>query len=147
MILQFAHALDETFKEMNLNGVEIRAAAISSLNGRPYQLLIDPEVDLTKASYGFFEVPGWIIPLEEDIRPGLYPTNSEERKKALAKVFDELAAPELKKTKRKKFMRPVEEILSELVTDGEGKAGKNKATKRKPEPPSDTLLDKTKGKE
>ncbi|MDC0251998.1 HTTM domain-containing protein [bacterium] len=147
MILQFAHALDETFKEMNLNGVEIRAAAISSLNGRPYQLLIDPEVDLTKASYGFFEVPGWIIPLEEDIRPGLYPTNSEERKKAIAKVFDELAAPELKKTKRKKFMRPVEEILSELVTDGEGKAGKNKATKRKPEPPSDTLLDKTKGKE
>jgi len=88
-----------------------------------------------------------IIPLEEDIRPGLYPTNSEERKKAIAKVFDELAAPELKKTKRKKFMRPVEEILSELVTDGEGKAGKNKATKRKPEPPSDTLLDKTKGKE
>lgn len=49
MILQYVHALDDTFQEMGINDVEIRAAAIVSLNGRPYQLIIDPEVDLTKA--------------------------------------------------------------------------------------------------
>lgn len=111
MILQYAHALDNTFKDMNLSGVEIRAVAIASLNGRPFQLLIDPEVDLAQASYGFFEIPGWIIPLKEDLRPGLYPTSSESRKKAIARVFEEEAAPLLKKTKRKKFTRPIEELL------------------------------------
>jgi hypothetical protein len=49
MILQYVHALDDTFQEMGINDVEIRATAIVSLNGRPYQLIIDPEVDLTKA--------------------------------------------------------------------------------------------------
>jgi hypothetical protein len=114
MILQYVHALDETFKSLDLNGVEIRAVSIVSLNGRPFQLMIDPSVNLVEASYGFFEVPGWIIPLEPDQRPGLYPKSKSDRGEAINKVFKEEAVPVLKAIPRKKFSKPFEELLSEV---------------------------------
>lgn len=111
MILQYAHALDQTFQSMGINGVEIRAAAIVSLNGRPYQAIIDPSRDLTDVSYGFFNIPDWIIPLEKSQRPGLYPKTQDARKAAIKKAFDRDVLPALKQVKRKKFKKPFAELL------------------------------------
>jgi hypothetical protein len=114
MILQYVHALDETFRDLNLDGVEIRAASIVSLNGRPFQLMIDPSVNLAEASYGFFEVPGWIIPLEPDQRTGLYPASKKDRGEAINRVFEEEVVPILKAIPRTKFSKPFEELLKEV---------------------------------
>ena len=127
MILQYVHALDKTFKRLNLDGVEIRAVSIASLNGRPFQLMIDPSVNLVEASYGFFEVPGWIIPLEPDQRPGLYPASKKVRSDAINKVFQEDAVPSLKALPRKKFSKPFEELLKEVESKRETPRNKKQA--------------------
>lgn len=114
MILQYVHALDETFRSLDLDGVGIRAVSIVSLNGRPFQLMIDPSVNLAEASYGFFEVPSWIIPLEPDQRPGLYPPSKSERGEKINEVFQREAVPILKAIPRKRFSKPFEELLKEV---------------------------------
>jgi hypothetical protein len=78
-ILQYAHELDRRLERLGMPDVEIRALSIVSMNGRPFQPMIDPEVDLTEASYGFFEVPPWIVPLRKDGRAGHYPTSGAQR--------------------------------------------------------------------
>ena len=88
-ILQYVHALDSTLEALGMRDVEIRVIAIASLDGRPYQLMIDPTVDLSDASYGWFEVPNWIVPLQRNKRPGLYPRSSEERRAMLQAVVDD----------------------------------------------------------
>jgi uncharacterized membrane protein YphA (DoxX/SURF4 family) len=86
-ILQYVHALDATLEEIGMKDVKISALAVVSLNGRSYQLMIDPRRDLTQASYGFFEVPDWIVPLEKNRRVGLYPTTVSERHRAIESVI------------------------------------------------------------
>jgi len=88
-ILQYAHELDRTLAGLGMPDVEIRVLSVASLNGRPYQLMIDPTVDLTEAAYGFFEVPDWIVPLERFKRPGQYPRDEEERLERIARAIEE----------------------------------------------------------
>ncbi|MGY8644461.1 MAG: HTTM domain-containing protein [Verrucomicrobiales bacterium] len=132
MILSYTHALDRSFKEMGIDGVEIRVASIVSLNGRPYQLMIDPEVDLAKASYGFFDVPDWIIPLEKNLRPGLYPKSSGDRKAKIEAVFSEKAKPILSKIRRNKFKAPLEELLEKVNPEAAEKYRNEKAKSEAP---------------
>ena len=47
--------------------VEVRARVMVSLNGRPPQLLIDPEVDLAKEEIGLLPAR-WIVPLTTPLR-------------------------------------------------------------------------------
>jgi len=91
LILQYVHALDATFEKLGRPDVDIRVIAVASLDGRPYQLLIDPTADLTEASWGWFEVPDWIVPLEPHKRPGLYPKSPEERRARIQAAVDEYA--------------------------------------------------------
>ena len=44
--------------------VEIRARISASLNGRAPQLLLDPDVDLTKVPYPWWGHAPWILPLD-----------------------------------------------------------------------------------
>lgn len=62
MILQFAHYLHQYYVENGLGDTEIRAECYASLNGRGSQLLIDPNVDLTKEHEGFMPKT-WITKL------------------------------------------------------------------------------------
>ena len=63
MIRDFALFIDEFYRAKGIENVTVRAFALSSLNGRTPQLMIDPQVDLTQA-----ELPdGWIMPLEAPI--------------------------------------------------------------------------------
>ncbi len=62
LLLLFAHHLAEEKKREGFEDVEVRARAMVSLNGRAPQLLIDPNVDLTKEQVRILPTP-WIIPL------------------------------------------------------------------------------------
>lgn len=76
--------------EVTRNGIvdaAIRVEAISSLNGRPYQLLIDPEVDLSKMNGNPFRHANWIVPLKESDSVGDYPQTFDERIRRMREVL------------------------------------------------------------
>ena len=66
--LQFSHRIAETFRAMGYEQIEVRAHVVASLNGRDYQYLIDPSVDLAKQPRTLAPAP-WIVPLEEPLPP------------------------------------------------------------------------------
>ncbi len=67
MILQFAHHAAQEMRRSKNREVEIHADIEVSLNGRPYQKLIDPTVNLAaqKRTLGH---AAWILPLETPLR-------------------------------------------------------------------------------
>lgn len=67
LILQLAHHISDDFRGRGLGKVEVRAEALVSLNGRPAELLLDPERDLTRISDGLAP-KDWILPAP-DTRP------------------------------------------------------------------------------
>jgi len=62
LILQFSHYLAEEKRREGYDDLEVRAHVMVSLNGRQPQLLIDPNVDLTKERASLFPTR-WIVPL------------------------------------------------------------------------------------
>jgi hypothetical protein len=62
LILHFGHYLAEEKRREGYENVEVRARVMVSLNGRPPQLLIDPNVDLTKEEVSLLPAR-WIVPL------------------------------------------------------------------------------------
>lgn len=64
MILQFAHHLAEQHRLMGEGEIEVRAWVKASLNGRPPQLLINPEVNLA-AQPRALTASDWILPLDD----------------------------------------------------------------------------------
>jgi len=62
LILQFGHYLAEEKRREGYDNVEVRARVMVSLNGRQPQLLIDPNVDLTKEEITLLPAR-WIVPL------------------------------------------------------------------------------------
>ena len=69
LLLQFAHYLAEEKRREGYDDVEVRARAMVSLNGRAPQLLIDPNVDLTKEQMSLLPAP-WIVPLTTPLGRG-----------------------------------------------------------------------------
>jgi hypothetical protein len=66
MILQFSHYLAEEKRREGFENVEVRVRAMTSLNGRERQLLIDPAVDLAKQPRNLLPA-SWIMPLTEPL--------------------------------------------------------------------------------
>jgi hypothetical protein len=63
MILQFAHHLADELRARGRENFSIHVRAWASLNGRDWQLMIDPQVDLATTPRDLFYKP-WILPLE-----------------------------------------------------------------------------------
>jgi hypothetical protein len=62
MIIQFAHHLKEVYEDQGLQDVSVRCETWVTLNGRPSQLLFDPQLDLTKIEDSWAPKT-WINPL------------------------------------------------------------------------------------
>ncbi|PWJ58005.1 vitamin K-dependent gamma-carboxylase-like protein [Dyadobacter jejuensis] len=60
MILQFAHYLNQYYKDQGLGNTEVYAICYASVNGHASRLLIDPEVDLVTQKDGFADKK-WIL--------------------------------------------------------------------------------------
>lgn len=71
MILEFGRWLGRRLEAEGKGEVEVYAEAHVSLNGRPRQPLIDPEVDLMTIEDRLWPPADWILPLvsHENRRP------------------------------------------------------------------------------
>ncbi|ATB28392.1 HTTM domain-containing protein [Melittangium boletus] len=67
MLLTFAHYLAQDFAERGHPDVEVRVNAFASLNGRPRQRLVDPEVNLATVS-PWQGTSTWVLPFK-DVAP------------------------------------------------------------------------------
>jgi hypothetical protein len=67
MILQYGHYLREKWRQAGIATPIITANAWVSLNGRPYQPLIDPEANLAEINVSPFTPAQWILPLHESL--------------------------------------------------------------------------------
>ena len=87
LILLFAHYLAEEKRREGYDDVEVRAQVMVSLNGRQPQLLIDPNVDLTKEQVGLLPAR-WIVPLTTPLS-ARSTANLGQQQKAPAQDFAE----------------------------------------------------------
>jgi uncharacterized membrane protein YphA (DoxX/SURF4 family) len=62
MVHQFANHLEAVWREAGHADVEVRAEIWKSLNGRPPQPFIDPEVDLTAVPLAWARADDWVLP-------------------------------------------------------------------------------------
>ncbi len=76
-ILLFGHHLAEEKRREGYENVEVRARVTASLNGREPQLLIDPEVDLTKLHVSLLPAH-WIVPLTTPLGSGSFHKTNED---------------------------------------------------------------------
>lgn len=72
MLLQFGHHLGEVYKGHGYKQVQVMVDAKCSLNGRPQQVLIDPNVDLTKIERNLGHAT-WITELETPLPNPILP--------------------------------------------------------------------------
>jgi vitamin K-dependent gamma-carboxylase len=63
MIHQFAGHLEATWEEAGYREVAVRADIRKSLNGRPMQHFVDPQVDLTDVPLRYAAPDDWVLPL------------------------------------------------------------------------------------
>ncbi len=64
LILQYAHYLRDKFKAQGVKDPVITTEVILTMNGRPLQYLIDPQVDLAKVQYPWFGHATWVVQLQ-----------------------------------------------------------------------------------
>ncbi|WP_371036848.1 HTTM domain-containing protein [Rhodosalinus sp. FB01] len=67
MVHAFAGHLEEIWRQAGHSDVSVRAEIRKSLNGRPPQLFIDPDVDLTAVPLGYLRADPWVLPLREPV--------------------------------------------------------------------------------
>ena len=69
MVLQYAHLLADHLRRQGHDPAAVHARITVSLNGRPPQLLIDPDANLLEKSRSLWPAD-WIMPLTASIPPG-----------------------------------------------------------------------------
>ncbi|MGB0498378.1 MAG: HTTM domain-containing protein [Rubricella sp.] len=69
----FARMLEDRLLAAGARRVEIYPRIRKSLNGRPEQWFLDPEVDLTEEPVRYFTPAPWVMPLEHRAAEGVWP--------------------------------------------------------------------------
>jgi hypothetical protein len=67
MIIYYVHSLKERLEQQGIHNPIIRVDSWASLNGRPYQQMIDPNVNLAEEPLTILANADWILPLETDL--------------------------------------------------------------------------------
>jgi hypothetical protein len=65
MVWQFVQFLKKKYAAEGITQLEIYAVSSASLNGRPYQPLIDESINLAAVDWKPFRSANWIVPLKE----------------------------------------------------------------------------------
>ena len=86
MIIQYAHYLADNYEHKTGVRPTVRVTAVESLNHRPAQDLIDPNVDLAAQPESFLPKP-WIVPLRPlgAAAPLMAPAQSSTTQDSVAK--------------------------------------------------------------
>ena len=90
MVVQYAHYLAEKFSAAGQPHLIIRVDHRVSLNGRPYQPLIDPAVNLAEVSLGVGSAD-WLLPLTAPLYPQMSTTSESHRTHAVGAEIGVLA--------------------------------------------------------
>ncbi|MDF1861208.1 MAG: HTTM domain-containing protein [Verrucomicrobiales bacterium] len=83
MIWQFVQGIKKNLARKGYLDVPIYVYAVSSLNGRPFQPLIDPNVNMAEVEVPAFGIPDWVTTLQEYDGPRYYPTEKSEQELAV----------------------------------------------------------------
>ena len=67
MIIEYAHYIGDTYKKKGFKDVSVYAESYVTLNGRPSQRFVDPEVDLYNEKINF-KNKKWILPFKDEIK-------------------------------------------------------------------------------
>ena len=65
MIIQYAHFLGHKMEKDGIKDPIINIKSLISLNYRPRQAIIDPNVNMMDVDYSTFRHADWILPLKE----------------------------------------------------------------------------------
>ena len=65
VIWQFAQYLKKLYKDKGIE-IEVYASCSVSVNGKPFQRLVDPKVDLASVKWNAFKHSDWILPSKQD---------------------------------------------------------------------------------
>ena len=83
-IQQYARHVKREMESQGIRNPIIQVDSWISLNGRPFQRAIDPQINLAEAPFSVFKSSPWILPLDPSARPGtLKPQTEEDKEKAL----------------------------------------------------------------
>jgi hypothetical protein len=66
MIWQVVQLLKKKYAQEGIDQLEIYAISEASLNGRPYQTFIDPNVNLAQVAWKPFAHAHWILPMKKE---------------------------------------------------------------------------------
>ena len=84
---QYAHYVAKEAKELGIRNPVVRVDVVSSLNGRPFQYLIDPNINLVAEPLPLFGTPEWVIPLAQNQPIGDYPADADEYQMRVMEVI------------------------------------------------------------
>ena len=70
---QYARNLREVYRARGFAEPAVFAEMLVSLDGRPFQPMVDPTVDLSAVHDSPWQAATWILPLDLDLTPGLFP--------------------------------------------------------------------------
>jgi hypothetical protein len=89
LILLYAHHLRDRAIAQGMKKPIVNAFSFASLNGRPFQPLIDPNANLADTSYPVFSHADWIVPLRQEATIGRYtPFDPRQIKALLRRSYD-----------------------------------------------------------
>ncbi|NOX99073.1 MAG: HTTM domain-containing protein [Verrucomicrobia bacterium] len=103
MIHQYARELEKVLTNNGMANTKITVVSVVSLNGRPYQVMIDPTADLTDVVYPLWGAPDWIVPLHTAPSMRRRPVNREERVAAIMKALKNYAKTHPSKLNQKQI--------------------------------------------
>ena len=70
---QYARHLREVYGAQGFTDPAVFAKMLVSLNGRAYQRMVEPDVDLAAVDDGLWRAATWILPLDPELTPGHFP--------------------------------------------------------------------------
>ncbi len=78
LLAQYARSVAADARALGIRRPFVRVDAVASLNGRPFQYLVDPTVNLAEAEVPLLGTPEWVVPLAPDQPLGDYSENLQE---------------------------------------------------------------------
>ena len=88
LLAQYARFLKEqAIEEFSMKNPRVYAECLASINGRPYQFLVDPQTDLATAELSWWQTPKWIVPLKEAQSIGDYAVTPDEKVARIRQVL------------------------------------------------------------
>ena len=86
MLAQYARFIQSKLVDMGIQNAEVQVQSVVSMNGRPFQFLVNPRVDASSLGWDEVESNTWIVPLMKSESLGDYAETMDEKMQKIANV-------------------------------------------------------------